>query len=158
VGVSTDANASKGGDPEILRVLFNASAMTRIEYIHPDDVALAVVNALGYEEVIHRILNLGGGESCRITTKDMFDAVFGALGLSAIPDGAFGDEPYYTDWLDTYESNRLLNYQCHSFEDFEEECKKKMRAIRRVTFLIRPLADWGVLRFSKTWRTHKKLK
>jgi nucleoside-diphosphate-sugar epimerase len=156
VGVSTDANASKGGDPEILRVMFNASASTRIEYIHPDDVALAVVNGLGYDAVIHRILNLGGGESCRIYTKDLFDAVFGAMGLSAVPDEAFGNKPYYTDWLDTQESNRLLNYQRHSFEDFERECKKKMRPIRPLMFLIRPLADWGILRFSESWRRRKK--
>ncbi len=156
VGVCTDARAGKGGDPEILRVMFSASATTRVEYIHPDDVALAVVNGLGYAPVMHRVLNLGGGKSCRIHTQDLFNTVFGALGLSRIPDEAFGDEPYYTDWLDTEESNRLLKYQRHSFEDFKRECIAHMRFVRPFVFLIRPLADWGVLRFSEAWHTRKR--
>ncbi|MCP4200182.1 MAG: NAD(P)-dependent oxidoreductase [Proteobacteria bacterium] len=156
VAASTDAKAGKGGDPEILRVLFNASAMTRIEYIHPDDAALAVVNALGFEAVMQRILNLGGGESCRIYTREFFNAVFGAMGLSRVPEQAFGDGAYYSDWLDTEESNRLLNYQQHSFEDFTRRCEKQMRSLRPWVSLIRPLADWGVLRYSEAWRTRKK--
>jgi nucleoside-diphosphate-sugar epimerase len=156
VAASTDAKASKGGDPEILRALFNASAMTRIEYIHPDDAALAVVNALGFETVMQRILNLGGGESCRIYTREFFNTVFDAMGLSRVPEQAFGDGAYYSDWLDTEESNRLLNYQRHSFEDFKHMCEKQMRSIRPWVSLVRPLADWGVLRYSEAWRTRKK--
>jgi nucleoside-diphosphate-sugar epimerase len=140
----------------MLRVLFNASAMTRIEYIHPDDAALAMVKALGYEAVMRRILNLGGGESCRIYTKDFFNAVFGAMGLSRVPEQAFGNEAYYSDWLDTEESNQLLQYQRHSFEDFRRECEKTMGPIRPWIALIRPLANWGILRFSEAWRTRKR--
>ena len=34
-----------------------------------------------------------------------------------LPENAFGTEPYYVDWLDTEESQHLLNYQRYSFDD-----------------------------------------
>jgi hypothetical protein len=34
------------------------------------------------------------------------------------PERKFTREPYYLDWYDTGKSQRLLNYQKRSFEDF----------------------------------------
>ena len=81
-----------------------------------------------------------------------------AMGLSRVPEQAFGQEAYYSDWLDTEESNRLLRYQRHSFEDFRRECEAAMGTIRPWITIIRPLADWGVLRYSDAWRAHKRRK
>jgi len=33
------------------------------------------------------------------------------MGVGRLPEEAFGSEPAYMDWLDTEESQRLLQYQ-----------------------------------------------
>jgi hypothetical protein len=37
------------------------------------------------------------------------------------------DDWYYVSWLDTRESQRLLEYQEHSFDDFLDELKSSIR-------------------------------
>ena len=137
-------------------MMFNASPMTRIEYVHPDDVGLGVVRALHMDDAIGQVLNLGGGEACRIVTRDLFDTVFGSLGLPRMPDEAFGDGPYYSDWLDTDRSAVLLGYQRHSFDDFAEECQRNLRFIRPLIRALGPLVTWGILRYSEPWRARHK--
>jgi nucleoside-diphosphate-sugar epimerase len=151
VGVSVDPGTSSG-DPAILRSMFDVAADNRMEIAHPADLALAFTNALANEAVMRRILNLGGGESCRIRHRDLFDAVFGGLGLSPLPDAAFGSAPYYTDWLDSEESQSILNYQQHSFDDFTRECREKSTRLRLLLAPVRPLVRVFLLRYSASWR------
>jgi hypothetical protein len=45
----------------------------------------------------------------------------GAMGVGKLPEEAFGNEPYCTDWLDSEESEQLLHYQRHSFNEIMAE-------------------------------------
>jgi hypothetical protein len=58
------------------------------------------------------------------------------LGIGPFPDSAYGEEAFYTDWMDTKESQRLLRYQRYGFTLYQDSLMQRMRRLRRV---VRPL-------------------
>jgi len=148
VGVSVDP-ATKRGDLDALALLFEVSPDNRLEYVHPADVARAQVAALGCREAWRRILLVGGGPSCQVRHRDLLDALFTALGVDPPPGEAFGDRPYYTDWMDTAESQRLLGYQRWSFDEFRRAMSEGMRLVRLALLPVRPLVRRWLLARSR---------
>jgi UDP-glucose 4-epimerase len=99
------------------RVMFDIPLDNRMELLHADDAALAVVNALEREAAHRRTLLIGGGTRCRILYGQYLERALRAMGLDMPPAWAFGSNYHYSDWLDTAESQALLGYQRHSFDD-----------------------------------------
>ncbi len=112
------------------------AADTRFEYVHPKDAATAFVNCLTNESAHRKIHLIGGGPECQVTHKDVLDSTLGAMGIM-LKKSDFGSAPLYADWADTSESQRLLNFQNHSFEDFRSET---FSAFRRVRPFLKPLS------------------
>lgn len=102
-------------------IMFEISLEDRIEFIHPRDIAKAVVNAVDAEEVWGKTLLIGGGEQCRMLQRIFMEKCLKMLGIEMLPDSAFARHHYHTDWMDTGESQRILKYQRHSFDDFLKE-------------------------------------
>ncbi|MCB9628685.1 MAG: NAD(P)-dependent oxidoreductase [Sandaracinaceae bacterium] len=144
VGVSPDPGASSV-TLDTLRMLFRISPKNRIEYVHRDDVARAMAAAVTCDQALGKTLMLGGGKGCRITHYDLIQTLFDALGLGRVPFDAFGDESYYTDWMDTDEAQRLLNFQSGRFEDYQAELAARMRPIRLGLRPGRRALRWGFL-------------
>jgi nucleoside-diphosphate-sugar epimerase len=151
VGVAVDPQ-EPGGAPEALRGLFEVSPENRLEWVHPADVARAQVNALRCSEAWGRVLLVGGGSACRVRHRDLLDAFFAALGLGRVPRQAFGTAAYYTDWMDTAESERLLGYQGHTFDEFRRDLARSLRPVRWSTVLVRPFLRRYLLGLSGPWR------
>jgi nucleoside-diphosphate-sugar epimerase len=145
VGVAVDARRL-GADAETLRTLFGIHADNPLEYVHPRDVASAMVNAVRSPQAQRKILLIGGGQRCRVTQHEFLAAGLDALGLG-LPRDLLGQNSYYTCWMDTEESQALLNFQHHSFADYREEMRRKMRWPRRLLAPLRPAARWGMRRF-----------
>lgn len=146
VGVSVWPGDRQGADRTSLRQLLAAPADNHLEWIHPLDLAVAFANLLERPDARGRILNLGGGPSCQVTMEEFMNANLSAAGLGPIPREAFGDVPYYTDWMDTAESQALLGYQRHTFADFRVEGARRQRLLRwALTPLRRPITA-GLLR------------
>lgn len=139
VGVAIGLDHSKAG-LDVLRSQFAVAPDNRLEFVHPDDVALACANALARPAAWKRILLLGGGKSCQIRQRDMINGVFGAAGFH-FDDSAFGNEPFYTDWLDTRESQSVLEFQRHSWADFTDEAAHQLRWLRRALWPLMPLLN-----------------
>jgi nucleoside-diphosphate-sugar epimerase len=112
------------------------SGNNRFEYIHPKDVAVAFVNVLTQNDAHRQIHLIGGGSTCQVTHKDVLNATLGAMGVT-LSDTDFGEMRLYADWSDTDESQRLLQFQRHSFEDFRRESRHAFRFIRP---FVRPFA------------------
>ena len=68
------------------------------------------------------------------------EALSYGIGMPVLPDEALGDEPFYTDWLDTEESQRLLDYQHHDWRAIREGMAAHMRPFRLAAAPLRPLA------------------
>lgn len=134
-------------------IMYEIGLDTRFETMHPSDGALAVVNAIKIPELwTGRLLLVGGGPSCQITYRDFVFGLLEAMGIGALPEEAFTDRPYVTDWLDTEESQRLLQYQRHSFEDIKNEIAALLGWKRIIMPLVRPLVRRQVLALSPYYK------
>jgi nucleoside-diphosphate-sugar epimerase len=137
-------------------VMFEIALDTRIEFVHTYDVGLAVANALRVDAVWGRTLHIGGGPRCQIYQRDLVRGALEAVGIGMLPEAAFGPAPFYTDWLDTAESERLLGYQRHTYEDFTREMAACMGYKRQVVRLLRPLIRRLLLRQSPYYRIGRR--
>ncbi len=79
--------------------------------MHTRDVGLAVANAVSCDEALSRTLLIAGGKSCRIRASEMRAGFAEVMGMSTFPASAFSREPFYTDFIDTEEAQRLLHFQ-----------------------------------------------
>jgi len=128
--------------------MFNVPLNNRIEYVHSRDVAAALANALECEQVWGRTLLIGGGESCQFYYRDLMKQVLTAAGMEEFPEQAFTSEEFSTDWLDTEESQRLLNYQQRTLKDYVSEMRSKLGGLRYLVMMLRPWITRWLLRRS----------
>jgi len=131
---------------------------TRIEFLDPRDAGLALANAASSKDIWGKILLIGGGKESQIHYGEFVSRMTESMGVGRLPEEAFGADASYTDWLDTSDSQRLLQYQQHSFKDFVRELPKMMGPLRFVVPLVRPIARWYVLRQSPYLKANKALK
>jgi nucleoside-diphosphate-sugar epimerase len=144
IGVSVDDHRTTTRD--MVRRMFSTSPDNPVEYVHPDDVAKAMRNAIGNPQAIRKVLHLGGGASCRVTQYDLVSASLGAMGV-CLPKGMMGNQPFYTHWMDTTESQRVLQFQTRSFEDYRAKLTQSMGRWRPVAQPLAPLILWGLRRY-----------
>jgi nucleoside-diphosphate-sugar epimerase len=133
-------------------IMFEIGLDNRIEALHADDAGLAITNALETREVWGRVLFVGGGPSCQLTYREYLTKMLGAMGVDPLPDEAFSTAEYATDWVDTADSQALLRYQRHTFDDIAEAVAASMGWRRRVASAAGPLARAAILRLSPYYR------
>jgi UDP-glucose 4-epimerase len=143
LGAATPAGmAAATYDP----IMFRIPKDQRIEFVHPDDVALAIVNAISTEEAWGHIYNIGGGKECQIRYKDYMAGIMTSMGIGALDDSIFGKGPFYMDWLDTEESQRVLQYQRKTYQQWLQEFRDLMGWRRGLFRLMGPMARWSIKR------------
>jgi UDP-glucose 4-epimerase len=130
-------------DGNNFEAIFATSASGRMEVVHNDDAAQAFANAVNCDEAIGRILFIGGGESCRSTALQFYNRFFSAIGLRPVrPEVLRPGPPYFFgDWLDTAESQRLLQFQRHSLDDILVEMQHNVGSMRWLLKLVSPLVN-----------------
>jgi nucleoside-diphosphate-sugar epimerase len=114
--------------------------------------AVAIATSLTCPAARGRVLLIGGGPRCRIRQHELLGAITDGLGLAPLPAAAFGDADFYTDWMDTAESERLLRFQGHSFEDFRAGMAHYLRWYRWLSWPVRPLVRRALLQLSGPWK------
>jgi UDP-glucose 4-epimerase len=129
-------------------IMFEIGLDNRIEALHADDAAVAIANALDTPEVWNRVLFAGGGPTCQLTYREYLTRLLGAMGLKPLPDKAFSDAVYATDWVDSTESEALLHYQRHTFDDIASAIAASLGWRRRLLPVVAPLARLAMLRLS----------
>ncbi len=134
-------------------IMFEISLDNRFETMHPADAALAIVNALKTPELwgCQKTLLVGGGRACQITYRDFLSKLLTAMGIGMLPEAAWTKKEYVTDWLDTEESQRLLQYQCHTFDEIVAEVAALLGWKRFFVPLARPFVRRAVLKLSPYW-------
>ena len=115
---------------------FDIPTEQRMEMVHTLDVGLAVANAVSCDEALGQTLLIGGGESCRVRAGELRSRVAALLKMPTFPESAFGRDPFYTDFMDTAEAQRLLRFQRHSFDDCVDELESTLP--RLYTTVLRP--------------------
>lgn len=147
VGASVDAR-TLGAERSMMRKLFAVSPDNPMHYVHPKDVALAMVNAINNPRALGKVLLLGGGDDCRVTQHQFLSAALNAMGIK-LPRNMLGSDRYYTCWMDTTESQDILQFQRHSFADYQAELQQRLRWSRLLMKPFAPLVLWGMRRALK---------
>lgn len=94
----------------------------RVEMVHRDDVADALINAVDSKEAIGKVLNIAGGKSWRLSGRDYVEDFFNVMG-APLEMAVYRETSGWNDWYDTTESQRLLNYQNRPYEYYSGQMK-----------------------------------
>lgn len=151
LGAAIEGSAA-ATDPIVLRLMFEIDPEHPIELVHGEDVARAVARALAVPAAHRRVLPIGGGASCRLTQVQLLELSLGVVGVTNLPRKAFGRAPYYTSWLDTAESQRLLDYQRHDLAAIRRDLEARFGRWRPLLRVAAPLVRRGLLRLSGPYR------
>lgn len=141
-------------------LLYDMPMEQKIEFAHTHDIGLALANSVA-APTEGKIMMLGGGKKCQFINREFLTKYFDVLGIGMLPEAVF-KEPrsendwYYTNWLDTEESQKLLNYQYHTLDDYLEEVKKKIKYFRVFVFFLRPLIRKYLIRKSPYYKINIK--
>lgn len=135
-------------DATSIKYMFDVPLQTRVEFIHFRDAGLAFANAATCDDCLGKVMFLGGGKSSQIDYREYFTTYLDAFGLRMFPDSAFGSKPYCGDWLDTTDSQALLQYQRLTFADWTQELKQVTRTQRFFTRLVQPFVMRYLLKLS----------
>lgn len=147
-------------DMELAKVMFDIPLDQRIEFTSSRDVGTALANAVTADSV-HKTLLIGGGKNCQMLNREFMGGLFDTLGIGMIDELAFkipknDDEWFYTDWVDTEESQRLLQYQNTSFDDYLDQIRKKIGFKRNFIRLFAPIARWYLRKQSPYYKENKR--
>lgn len=129
-------------------IMFDIALDTRFEVIHRNDLALAITNVLACDEAWGQTLLIGGGARCQIRYRDYLFGMLTSMGIGPLPEAAFTQQPYCTDWLDTDYGQRLLQYQRHTFDDIVREIAAGQVWQRIAASILRPIVRRRLLKMS----------
>ena len=124
-----------------MELLYNIPMEQKIEFVHLYDVGQALANAVD-AQTEGKILMIGGGKDCQFINRIFISKYLKTLGIGMLPEAVFRipkreSEWYYINWLETEESQNLLNYQKHTLEDYLREIRKNLVFTRIVIRLFR---------------------
>ena len=132
--------------------MFDIPLGNRMEYVHTRDVGLAFANAVSSPDVWGKVLLIGGGSRCQYYYRQIAQAVLKGLGIGMLPARAFTTVPFATDWMDTAESQRLLNYQRHTLTDYVRDMRAALGFRRHLVRLFQPIVRSVLLAKSPYFR------
>ncbi len=141
-------------------ILFEIPLEQRIEFVDSRDVGTAFANAVTVNAE-NKIFLIGGGKGCQLYQKEFVQAMLNAVGIPMLPESAFrtakkDHDWFYTDWIDTEESQKLLKFQNITFKDYIEELKREIALRRFGIRLVAPFAKLGLLFTSPYYKSAKK--
>jgi nucleoside-diphosphate-sugar epimerase len=120
-----------------MKRMYDIPLNNRLEMCHPDDVALAVRNAISdFDTVRGETLVISGGAGQRMLYQDMIRGILGVLKLPVPPEKKFTAQPFPIDWYDTGRSERLLRFQRRGFGDYLDDYSRELS--RRFSPLFLP--------------------
>ncbi len=132
--------------------MFDVPLNNRIEFVHTRDVGVAIANAVSSEDVWGKTLLIGGGPRCQYYYREIAERILEAMGVGMLPEEAFSTTPFCTDWVDTTESQRLLDYQRRDLEDYIKDMVALLGYRRHLIRLFRPFVRRWLLRKSTYFR------
>jgi hypothetical protein len=108
------------------------------------DAARAMVNVIGNDRAVKRIFFGGGGKECQEYQKEFIFPFLKDMGIGGMPDDVFkkpqlDSDWYYTHWMDTTESQEVLQYQTITYDQYLKD-KKKPNHLTKVEKNTKPVS------------------
>jgi len=95
------------------------TATQRLEMVHREDVVTALYKALITPAARGKTLNIAGGATWQTVGQQYVADHYEILGVPLdLATFRTPEEPGWVDWYDTTESQRLLDYQQHSYSSY----------------------------------------
>jgi nucleoside-diphosphate-sugar epimerase len=147
--ISPDNNAKLSGD--YLLLVRAMPGDNRMHAVDARDVALAFANAVDRRDTIAgKVLLIGGDESYVRLQRDLEDDMMAGIGLGRLgPSASLPGDPgddrgwAFTGWFDTTESQALLDFQQHDWQQtvaWVTESRAHLRiALRALGPILRPV-------------------
>ena len=139
-------------------LMFKMPLDTYIEICHTEDVGLALANAVENRKIWGKLMHIAGGEKCRTTYKEYIGKmmeIFG-LGKDFLPDEAFSKGNFHCGFMTTEESQKLLNYQRHTLDDYFNEVKERFSLKRYFMMMFKPIIRTNLLKKSPYYKEFLK--
>jgi nucleoside-diphosphate-sugar epimerase len=133
-------------------LMFEIPLSERVPFVHVRDVATAAVNTLGNEEAVNKTFNIAGGEVCQINYGYLVETLLDAMCIGMLPKKAFTKDRFHLDWMDTEESQRVLNFQNHTFHDYVKEMQDMLGWKKGFTKLFARVIRWKLLKNSPYYK------
>jgi len=103
------------------------TAEQRLEMVHREDAVTALYKALITPAAQGKTLNIAGGSTWQTSGRQYVADHYEILGVPLEMAAFRGqDEPGWVDWYDTTESQRLLDYQQHSYTSYLEALRAEV--------------------------------
>ncbi|MFW9779525.1 MAG: NAD-dependent epimerase/dehydratase family protein [Candidatus Heimdallarchaeota archaeon] len=153
LAVETAGQPRGGLDDVALEFLFGIPLEQKVEAIHSYDAARAMVNALGNDRAVKSIFFGGGGKECQLYQKEFIFPFLEDMGIGGMPDDVFkqaqsDSDWYYTHWMDTTESQEVLQYQNITYDQYLRDKKKPNILNRFLMFFIGPFIKRSLIKKS----------
>ncbi|TFF86094.1 MAG: NAD(P)-dependent oxidoreductase [Promethearchaeota archaeon] len=113
--------------PKNIKRMYSVPWNQRVEFVHPLDVATAVSNAVSIPpSQTRQVYIIGGGPECQLIYYDQAVRLFNIFNLSPPNKEKFKDGYYYLDWYDTEHSQKVLQYQERTFDDYVADLENEL--------------------------------
>ena len=132
--------------------MFDVPLDNRIEFVHRRDVARAIANALDTDAAWGETWLIGGGPRNQFLYREVAEKILDAMGVGMLPDDAFSSTPYPVDWLDTRESQQVLDFQNLTLNDYVSELSEKLGWRKLLVKSFRPIVRAWLLQKSPYYR------
>lgn len=120
---------SKISRNDVKTQMFIVPLKNRMEFCHPDDAALAILNSVrNFNGVKGKTLMVAGGPSQQMYYEDLVRITLGTFSLPLPPRHKFAEEPFALDWYDTSESQASLSYQRKTLDDYSRDLARQFPA------------------------------
>ena len=148
------------GNHKISKLMFHMPLETSVEICTPADTARAFVNAIEKREQLqNRIFNLGGGEQCRISYRDLLQKSFSIYGMGNLdfPEKAFAEKNFHCgNYVDGDELNDILNFRQDDLTSYFKTVKKGVNpTVKLITRLVNPFVKKQLLKQSEPYEAFR---
>jgi nucleoside-diphosphate-sugar epimerase len=126
-----------------MKEAFEMPLDNRVEMVLDLDLAVAIVNAaelmIKGNTLNGKILNIGGGKDFQRYARNLTQDLFEIMGIGKVDENCFSTKDYFLDWMDTEESQMLLQFQNHSFDEAMKIFLRPYKKLRPIIRLVSPL-------------------
>jgi nucleoside-diphosphate-sugar epimerase len=95
----------------------------RVEFVYRGDVVTALISSVDKEESTNKILIIAGGSTWQMKGYEFVAKFLEVLDID-VEDAEYPDKSTYSDWYDTEESQKILDFQKTDFPKFLQLLQK----------------------------------
>lgn len=136
--------------------MFDIPLDNRMEFVHTRDVGKAIAVGIDEPALWRRTWLIGGGSRCQYYYREIAQVVLDGLGVGMLPEAAFSETPFATDWIDTSASQALLHYQQRDLRDYVTDMRHHLGYRLILIGIFRPLVRRHLLSASPYWRAARR--